>query len=252
MILDCENKETVFNSLASIFKCSEEDLVNVLRSRNVPEYYLENGKYINIPMEYYLFDHVKQIIGPPEIITTVCWFHSTRTTQNNIYKEGILPLANSLARVWEMLIENAPSSEIGSRLRPLKDGGVMNSTYNAKISKAVEAGPFATLVKDLIFNLENLPFHDYTEMPEIVEDILKSIPTEEDIDLRSHYERVLVPKIIKFSAPACGVGLVATALNYASDCSWGVPAGGWTNACFDGEGTVINNEQILKVETCKP
>jgi len=114
---------------------------------NVREYYLENGHEMVAPIERYLFDLFSETHGLPENLTTVCWFHSTRTTESNMFIEGILPLGDSLPLVWDMLIDNAPSKQVSDDLSELRSSGKMGSAFNGKIAKPIDAGPFATLVK---------------------------------------------------------------------------------------------------------
>ena len=126
--IDCESKESVLECLTKAFSCSVETLSKVLLSLDIDEIYNIETR-ISIPPEEYLLNFVTEKLGPPKKITSVCWFHTTRTNKENEFLEGIYPLGMVLDILWETLISNAPSPEIAEHLTQMKEGGVKNDHY---------------------------------------------------------------------------------------------------------------------------
>ena len=251
MEIDCESKISALETVSQAFGCAPLELTDALKSINIHKIYEENGRDIMVPPEDYLFSYIEKLLGSPSVVTSVCWFHTTRTTQCNIYSRGILPLGAVLDDIWNVLIENSPSTEIRDSLSRLKDKGSSSFQYNLKVSDQIHWGPYGILVRDVAFHTQTLGQHDYLGMPEIIEDLLQGCPDTE-IDLLLHYSDILVPKIVKFRSTQGVDYALGTALCYAHDCAWGLTPQGWSVTCFDGENECVPHSEIIEVEAIPP
>lgn len=248
MEIDCESYSTTIDTVSQVFRCSPAKLVSILRSVDVHGVYEEYGRHIEIPSEEYLLNYVCDKLGEPSVISSVCWFHTTRTAVTNSFDNGILPLGEVLGEIWNTLVSLAPNKQIKTELEKLKSVGSANFQYNLKVSDEVHWGPYGILVRDVAFHASDLSQHDYLGMPEIIEDLLQDFSST-DVDLLKHYSAVLVPKIVKFRSTQGVNYALEGALCYAYDCSWGLKPRGWSVKCFDGGNVKVLSSNIIKVET---
>jgi len=248
--IDCESKEHVFQSLSNGFSCSIDDLENILLDIDIEKIYADNWENIDIPSDQYLYQYTVNTFGNHKTLGKVNWFHLTRTTKQNEFKDGILPLGESLQSIWTTLIDIPTDAEIINNLKLLKENGVPNYHYNLKHNNRFHSGPYAVLVKDTAFTPESLCQHDYLGMPEIIEDICDGYNIKYGESIIEIIKSFLVPKIVKFQSSMCvDTGCIEAALFYAYELARGNPPSRNCVTCFDGKNAKINPESIIYVTT---
>jgi hypothetical protein len=246
--LDCESKESVFNSLCKGFICTHDSLKNILLELDIEKIYHDNWKNIDIPSDEYLFNYVTKRLGNHKPLKEVNWFHLTRTTKENEFTDGIIPLGASLERIWPTLINIAPDAVMKNNLKLLKENGVPNSLYQMKHNDSFHWGPYAVLVKETAFRSSIQ--HDYLGMPEIIEDICNGYEEKYGESIINIYKSSLVPKIVKFkSNKRVDTGCIEAALYYAYEAARGDLPSSNCITCFDSEGVKIEPESIVSVST---
>lgn len=247
MELDCESFTSALYSLSGLFSCEEGELKRVLLNLNIEKVYQDSWRSLEAS-EDYLYEYAIDNLGLNQKLSSVCWFHLSRTLQSNEYKEGILPLNQVLDDIWSNLVDFAPNLEVAKRLKDLNKS-VLDFQYNLKTSDSLHLGPYAVLVRDVAFNADKLSQHDYLRMPEIIEDICSSYKEVYLEDISDHYESILKPKIVKFySDSRLDDGCIKAALFYVYRKLHRQPICTGSVTCFDGESRPIPYNQIIKVE----
>lgn len=248
--LDCESKEYVFQSLCEGFSCGRDSLINTLLELDIENIYEENWEKINIPSEEYLYNYVIEKLGNHKQLEVVNWFHLTRTTKENKFNDGIIPLGDSIERIWSTLIDIAHDAGIKNNLKLLKESGIPNFLYNMKHNDPFHWGPYAVLVKETAFRSRKIAQHDYLGMPEIIEDICNGYEEKYGESITNIYEASLVPKIVKFrSNERVDTGCIEAALYYAYESARGNPPSSNCITCFDSKGVIIKSDSIVSVTT---
>lgn len=256
-ILDCESKTSALSALSIGFGCSEQEMTNFLRSINLEEVYTseidtENAIFSDIyPIEDYLYNSVCDKFGMHETPVAVNWFHNTRTFPSNNFSDGIKPLGDVIDWLWSSLIKYAPNKETGRLLGEIRNGGC-GGPYLGRIDSKRQWGPYAFLIRDTALNPEKARAHDYLKMPEIITDILTEFKKEYKCDISPHYEKILQPKIVKFTS-SNGIfdyekDYIDGALHYIYNCILGAPIDENSVKCFNAYGQAIEKEQVLSVE----
>lgn len=247
-ILDCETLETTRTSVCRAFKCDAEVIISVLRRIDLEAIY-GSAPWPEVPPDEFLFDFVANEIGEPELPHEICWFHFTRTTSGCSFNEGILPLGAVLPKVWDMLIDIAPSVVVKENLRNLREKGVPDFHYGLKVPNGVHWGPYGYLVREVADHARALSQHDYLAMPEIVEDICNGYEKQFGASVIEHFRRELKPCAVKFVMPAGSRGFdtLKVALSYLYSGTKLEELGASCVTCFDGEGVSVPAERILSV-----
>jgi len=248
--IDCDSKDKVFQSLSNGFACDSDQLRSILLELDIEKIYEKDWKNINIRGDEYLYEYAIRQLGNHKPLKMVNWFHLTRTTRQNDFKDGIIPLVDCLDRIWSMLIDIPTDKAIKNNLKALKNNGVPNFLYSLKHNSQLLSGPYACLVKDTAFNANDLGQHDYLRMPEIIEDICNGYEKKFGESIFEIYQSFLVPKIVKFqSSKRIDTGCVKTALYYAYEAVRSNRPSGNCVTCFDGKGSRIKPESIVSVTT---
>ena len=248
--IDCDSKDKVFQSLSNGFACDSDQLRSILLELDIEKIYEKDWKNINIRGDEYLYEYAIRQLGNHKPLKMVNWFHLTRTTRQNDFKDGIIPLVDCLDRIWSMLIDIPTDKAIKNNLKALKNNGVPNFLYSLKHNSQLLSGPYACLVKDTAFNANDLGQHDYLRMPEIIEDICNGYEKKFGESIFEIYQSFLVPKIVKFqSSKRIDTGCVKTALYYAYEAVRSNQPSGNCVTCFDGKGSKIKPESIVSVTT---
>lgn len=256
-ILDCESRASALCALSIGFGCSEQEMIYFLRFINLEEVYTrdidpENALFSGIyPLEDYLYNSVCDKFGIHETPVAVNWFHNTRTFPSNNFSDGIKPLGDAIDWLWSSLIKYAPNKEAGRLLGEIRNSGC-GGTYSDRIGSKHQWGPYAFLVRDTALNPEKARTHDYLKMPEIITDILAEFEGKYGLDISSHYEKILQPKIVKFTSNngICDYekDYIDGALHYIYNCIHGAPIDENSVKCFNAHGQAIKKEQLLSVE----
>lgn len=249
VILDCENIDTALDSLGGIFNCSSASMRALLSEKKIGEFYEVNWRDLPEFGEYLLATVEKQF-GYPRVLDAIRWFHATRVLPDTTFAEGILPLNVALPRIKAMLVDAVEDSDVKQQLEAiLAADRVKDRLYSMKTSDSLHWGPYAMLIRDVVFYPDDVGQHDYLGMPEIIEDICNGFEKSARISLLKTFEHALLPAIVKFtSEPIHEESCIAAAICYVfstldkgrptSSCLW----------CFDGEGVQVPPENIISVE----
>ena len=246
-VIDCENQESAVNSLCGLFRCSSDDLCDQLLQIDIDRTYEQDEP--DCPPDEFLYRRLVLAFGQPDEPQGIYWFHLTRTSPQNRFHEGILPLGMALDSIWEMVLSIFKFSQHFSRLQSMRMHGVSNYHYQLKTPDPFHWGPFAMLVRDVAFDAKRIGNHDYLWLPEIIEDICNDYLDKYGVSIHEDVVNALVPCIIKFVARDNNdTGCVGPAINYVYSCIRGEPVSHYANTCFDAGGRVIPPGDILKIE----
>lgn len=248
-MLDCESLETATLSLAGLLKMDPDQLIQRLRGF---EYYkLSEIDRRGSPFQDHLLVHALGVhrsdLPPP---SSVCWFHGTRVAPSTSFDDGILPLSESLNRIWALLGSiagqwSSPEEWAAFRANMTGQGAAQ---YYRRIGSGFANGPFAVLVRDTLLCPSETASHDFLSVPEVVEDICMSYEEAFRANLRDAYLKATRPCIVKFVACAGGCHAVAAAITYLHRRLREEGLLHECNTSFDGRGRRIPPEAILKID----
>lgn len=248
-VLDCEDGEAAVESMSECFDCEQADLVNVLQSIDIGAIYSDFENSPDVAAEKYLYDYVVEKFGEPEDTDSICWFHLTRTLDDNDFSDGILPLSEALDLVWETLFSIFEDSKIYQNLKDMRGRGVDDFQYNLKSDDPVHSGPYGILVREIACSASELAQHDYLKLPEIIEDICAGYQREFGEAIYDDVSNALVPCVVKFSEEdVADQGAIEAALFYAYTYANDLPVSMNSVCCFDGEDCAVPYEDIVYVE----
>lgn len=239
MILDCSSYESVKSSLCDAFHTTEDVMISVLKS-------VEN----NGTIDYYTLEQnvelaVREKLGEPESELEVLWFHGTRVEDHNsFYEHGVLT---------KTLVKD----QLVSRLSSLASGIEKTGKHPFSLSMSGkngnhDEGPFAFLIKTVAIQAPGSN-HNYTDVPELVEDIAGTFVGQNYQELVSRFQEITQPYIVSFTAKARGYE-VFKALFFLKLMLDGEPeleAGDTANTFFNSNAEVILPHRIKSVEHLK-
>ena len=194
IILDCENFDSILDSLSNIFNTDKSKILSYLNDVSLDEIW-EKSRKERWAYEY-LFEHFKQQFKiNKSIIIKAYWFHNTRVLKGADFIEGILPLEKAIIKIEEIIkkvIQNLDKS--------IK---IDNSTHSTatihKLNSDYDQGPWGFLIKEFAFEKVN-GIHNYLNVPELVEDILRfRYPEKYDLIL-NEYQKTTTKCIVKFKS----------------------------------------------------
>ncbi len=248
-ILDCENYTSAVESLANIYKISTDEIEAFFSSFDLDKHYETNDVtgYADKEIQN-VFENTFKI--KPQKLDKVCWFHLTRALPTENFYEGILPLTESLEKVWQTFFDVFNGTPHYNNLKQMKLLGVDDRIYNLKAGVELHSGPYAMLVRDSAFNSSKIGNHDYLGMPEILEDICNGYKKQFGSAIYEFLESKLLPKIIKFvsTKDLCSSN-IGTAMFYTYGRYHNKSISFSANTCFDGENSLIPFTDILNIET---
>lgn len=236
MILDCSSYNSVVQSLCEIFHTTEDILLSVLKS-------VKNNESIDY---YTLEQNVDSItrtkLGEPDDKMEVLWFHGTRVEDPvSFYNHGILPKS----QVRNKLLPRLESLASGLEKLGTNPFG-LSMTGKSGIH---DEGPFAFLVKTVAINAPGKN-HNYTESPELVEDIAGGLLGKNYQQLVSRFQEFTEPYIVSFTAKPNG-GEISRALLFLKlieDGKSEIEAGEKANTFFSSQGVAILPDRIKEIE----
>jgi hypothetical protein len=241
--------ETATVSLAGLLKMDPDELTQRLRDF---EYYRlseldRRGRpFQDLLLEYALGLHRPDLPAP----SSVCWFHGTRVAPGANFDDGILPISESLDRIWALLGRiagqwSSPAKWAAFRANMPGQGAAQ---YARKLGFGLANGPYAVLVREMLLRPSETGSHDFLSVPEIIEDICMSYEDAFGADLRDAFVKATRPCIVKFASREVGYASVAAAITYVHRTLRREELLLECNTCFDGEGRRISAEAILKVD----
>ncbi len=249
-VLDCESVETTYDSLQTILGMSRNDIEGVFDGLDIDRFYEERPDSLIEPDEL-VFSAVTNGLPPIGAFDRVCWFHLTRTVENNAFRRGILPLGECIGAIWDSLYQTAQDHiSVGEWNHFRQDLGSSESAdlYREKVGNPFHWGPYGILIRDVAFKANEMGSHDYLLVPEIVEDICRCFAATYDVDLLKAFCENTKPCIIKFIHDETRQGYTKAALYYLYSIYSRRRLSLFCNPCFDAKGEPIPKKQILKIE----
>lgn len=235
MILDCSSIETTKKSLCEIFDTTEQKLLSVLAS-------VENHDHKNRGiLEFEVDNAIFNEIGEPKEGVKTLWFHGTRVQDpKSFWARGLIPRNEMYEEIEDYL------SSLSHGLERFGESRCINGFTTKNDIK--DEGPYGVLFKYV--TKIGRPFHDYTEEPEIVQDLSDMWLGENACQLIKRFKDKTSPYIVSFLAE-CREKDILTALLFLkfiedgkSECNACYLAGPFRNFY----GLKISPNQIVDVE----
>ena len=201
-VLDCDSADSIYLSLERILGLRRRDLDGFFERTNLEAQSQRLGGYCAPGTA--LFEALQEEAGVDGHYEQTYWFHLSRTLPGTCFEDGILPLAQCIDPVWEMLYSFAAKRTSCARWKTFRSNiGASQPArlYRMKMSDPLHWGPFGMLVKGHAFIPNRVGNHDYLGGPEIVEDICRCFEKQFGYDLLRMYRRATVPVIVKFIGP---------------------------------------------------
>lgn len=235
MILDCTSCETAKYTVSKILDVAVDNLVTFLLS-------LDPDSDIYQSPEDFLYNNVCDKFGDPKINYAVLWFHGTRVENGSVFfDKGLLP---------KKLVESNMHEKLKAMALDLnKVGHSPFSLSTMGKSGEHDEGPFAVLIKDVAI-FSPAPYHNYTDMPEMVEDLSGALLGMNYSILIDRYKEITKPYVVSFLSASKGYEL-PRALWYIWLCLHGekyIDSAAIANTCFSGDGSIIPPENIVAIE----
>jgi hypothetical protein len=108
-VIDCENQESAVDSVCGLFRCSRDDLCFQLQQIDMDTIY--GTIHPNCLPDEFLYRKLVSVFGSPDQPQSICWFHLTRTSRGNDFREGILPLRMVLDSIWDLILRAFESTD---------------------------------------------------------------------------------------------------------------------------------------------
>jgi hypothetical protein len=251
--LDCSSGDEALRSLALGFRCTPPKLKEVLYSLDLDDLYQDIHSAPRVSIGQFLYRYVVGKLGHHLELSSVVWFHCTRTSPDNEFSDGISPLNDSSHKVWQILLDLAPERTVREKLRAMKEKGVNDDLYALRTQNSIHWGPYGILVRDVAFVAEDLSQHDYLKIPELIEDICNAYQLDHGVSLHEHYSKVLKPIMVKFkSRYRVDFGCIESALGYAYRYIRDHKPDDMSITCIDCQGVAVSADQIVAVEYVEP
>jgi len=248
MRLDCESRESAFESLRELFGCTAEALRTFVGDASIDEDFARD--YQRLPQfDAYVYQRACLALGTPQMPDELCWFHGTRVPPGTTFADGILPLPLALETlkrsINETLTTDADRQEVTSAFA--RDDGLTFQLQH-KLTSGTEFGPFAMFVLETALNAPDTGQHSYVGMPEIIEDLCMEVQASCGRDLLPAFEVAWRPAVVKFVTPSFSPEFhIGVALCYLRSCALhGAPTGS-SIANFDGENVAVPATSIVRV-----
>lgn len=253
-ILDCENDKTMFESIKQITGIPKNELIIMFDKFNLDEFYETNTRFSQTADSLFL-NKIKEMSNISQFhYNQTNWFHLSRTTKSNNFKEGILSLGDNLENIWDLLFtlqEGFLSKDEWSVFRKsLESEYTSNSAllYRMKTSDKKLWGPYAMLIREVTFHSKEIGNHDYLKAPEIIEDICFPFQEKYGFDLLTKFQEVTSSCIVKFETTDVEEWYIGVVINFLYHKHHNLELNLDCNACFDNGGKSIPNESLLQIE----
>lgn len=236
MLLDCSTFDTTLTSICMIFNVQEEKLLKVLS-----EFVNDEDKDIEELLDD-IYSYVVNQIGLPTDVFDVLWFHGTRVEDTSVfYNHGILPKNKVYESLYSRLTLLAANLEkVGEN--PFSSSIMGKTCIN-------DEGPFAVLIKCIAINASGSN-HNYTKVPELVEDIAGILLGKNYRQLVKIFQKITVPSVVSFTANPTGDELSRALffLKLLKDGKNELEAAEFVNTCFNARGNCVIASRIKNVE----
>jgi len=252
-ILDCESRQSMFESLEQITGISEGVLLTFFDEFDLDEYYEERDPEYTVEADDLFVEMLKKMSPRKNFqFDGTAWFHLTRTYPGNDFSEGILPTHKVIDKLFDYLytLQKKLNQEEWNRFRLSfsQSGNEYAYLYNLKLSKKSLCGPYAMLIKEVAFCPHDIGNHDYLKIPEIVEDICMVYQEQFGEDLAEKFISSTKPCIVKFINDSVDEYYLGVVMNYLYHVHKGLKISLNCNTSYDAKGELIPNKNIVKIE----
>lgn len=248
-VLDCETVESIYSSFEEFLAVDSTTLREFLKRIEDDDLYPNNRSPEDV-----LLEKTQKEFHTTCDVDAIYWFHLTRTVRNNNFEQGILPLGQAIAGIWDTLyslVKESITFENWQDFKTKVENQKLNHStylYQMKVKDCRHWGPYATLIRDFAFFADKLPIHDYLRTPEIVEDICICFEEIYQIDLLRLFQEASSPCIVKFVDYEDRQDAISTALLYLHTIIHGSEVSIWCNTNLDREGQGVPKDRIQKIE----
>ena len=247
-VLDCENPASTLKSISAIYGIPAQEIVAFFKAFDIGKYY-EKNITDDYPDRVLTAAFEEKYNVEPKPLDSVCWFHLTRTLPGNNFSAGILPFPESLNILWETLFTLFKDSPHCKNLKDLKSQDLISERYQSRIKHPYLAGPYAVLVRDVAFRVNEIGFHDYLAMPEPLNDICDRYQAIHKVNIFAQLQEKLIPCIVKFNDDRkTGRDCIESAMYYLYTLEHNARLTDSANTCFDGQNGKVSPKQIIAVE----
>ncbi|MDA3895791.1 MAG: hypothetical protein PF482_06565 [Desulfobacteraceae bacterium] len=244
IILDCSSISSTFDAFEQAFQKPKDRIVADLRKM---QSVIEQYSYSPDETLYFHFFTAKEQFN---IFYKIAFFHLTRTNDPTNFKiNGLLPTNLAILQIWNIikcLVEESKFEVDLYQLRTRLENDTQSMYYHKLYVDS--DGPYAFLTQETAFNRSCC--NHFLDCPEIIDDILQVIDEKAGISLYEQYREITDPYIVKFYAMPSDSDspwkYIGAALEYIYWHSVNEGTGG-SDIGFDGNGTPIPPEQIVKI-----
>jgi len=253
-ILDCESIGSTYDSLEKITNISTEDIKTFLTEFDLDNYFDSLQDTEKDWGDRLILRIFKSEFNPSLDYDSTCWFHGCRTYDSSKFELGILPLGGVIEELWDFLfnlVDDKISRDKWSNFRLKLETDLDNNfahLYRLKIRDSFHYGPYAYLIRDVIFIPKKLSQHDYLNTPEIVEDICNCYKDFFDFDLLKEYQINTEGCIVKFKSDDSCEENIGDALFYLYDVMNGIEMSDRCCTACNNKGKKIPKKNILRIE----
>ena len=185
---------------------------------------------------------------------STCWFHGCRTYESNTFESGILPLDEVVEEIWGFLfdlVDEKISRDKWNNFKRKLETDLDNNfahLYRLKLRDSFHYGPYAYLIRDILFMGNKLNQHEYLNTPEIVEDICNCYKDCFKFDLLKKYKSITKRCIVKFKSKDTCEQNIGDALFYLYNALNGQEQSDRCCTACDCKGKKIPKSDILNIE----
>lgn len=253
IILDCESLDSTYVSFENIFGICRKEIEKFFQNIDIETIY-ESKNSPEISANEYLLKNFEEKFPLKKYIGSTSWFHATRTTKDNKFLRGILPLNEAIDDIWKFLYSLIKGKLLEEKWFKFKNN-IENiydchfaELYRNKVNCSTHWGSYAFLIKEVIFKFDEIGNHNYLSTPEIVEDICICFKKEFDIELLELFQKNTKPCIVKFITEGLDRADIKAAMMYAYSKFYDNKLSILSNSCSDGSGSKVLHKNILSIE----
>lgn len=247
-VLDCSSLETTLLSLVP-FLCVDAD--GIMNRLSAPKLNPANEELV-------AQDILKTLLGEfPERsegwpYTSIAWFHLTRTSDLQRYREGIKPVTDVIDQIWTELRSACDNEGIMLDWQDLRhwveteSSGHFAKLYRLKQEPGMK-GPFGMLLLESAWQ-ERPGDNHYLRCPETIEDICKEVKARTGIEIIEAYQKNTRPAVVKFLDQEPCLECAEAALYFAYGSLWNQDYHSGWNIYFDGDGSSVPASMIVSVD----
>ena len=250
----CKSLDTAISSVADWIGTDATELKRKLSYNLIAEYENDLAAQEH-DFCYFLSRRFMPAAAGDKVLPRVHWFHGTRCLDPDCFRYGILPLNEILPSIKANLDMLAQKNGIPPSMELTARGQHLGWLMSIKQQSLPDQGPCAMLNYEAAVRPELFSCHNYTEMPEIIEDYAHVAYGDQAEPLLKSYMAASVPAVVEFWAFPNGThnpsmeSIIGTVLMYAyalihpEDDMLGL----YCNTCYSGNGKPIMPEQILGI-----